>query len=189
MTMTRYERKLETEQWRWSLKVVHWIMALLIFSMIGLGWLMTTWKPDVQTSFTLYQSHKSLGLIVFIFLAARIILRLQYGAPPPPVATPTYERVLASVVHATLYILMAAMPISGWLIGSFSGFPTEPFGLFILPDLFSPDPHRYEIVRRMHELLSFFLVAALLLHVIGALKHHFWDRDNILKRMLPTRRS
>ena len=178
----------ETGQWRWSLKVIHWIMALLIFSLIGLGWLMTTWKPDIQTSFVLFQNHKSLGLTAFVFLMVRIILRLRYGAPPPPAGMPLYERRLASFIHAALYGLMAAMPISGWLIGSFSGFPTEPFGLFILPDLFAPNEQWYEIARYTHETLSLLLVLALLLHVAGALKHHFWDRDNVLKRMLPERR-
>lgn len=176
------------EHWHWSLKLLHWVMAVLIVAMIGLGWVMTNWRPSLQTAFSLYQAHKSIGVVIFVLVIMRVAARLRYGALPLPGDMPAVERYLASFVQALLYATMLAMPLTGWLIGSAAGFPTKPFGLFTLPDLISRNPPLAEIFRTTHEILSFVLVGALVLHVAGAIKHHFWNRDNILVRMFPERR-
>lgn len=186
--MTRSVGRSPTERWHWSLKLLHWGMAILILTMIGLGWVMTKWRPSIQTAFFLYQVHKSIGVTIFTLVIVRIAMRLRYGALSLPTDMPVFERYLTHVVQTLLYGTMLAMPLTGWLIGSAAGFPTKPFGLFTLPDLISRNPALVETFRAAHEILSFVLVGALVLHVAGAIKHHFWNHDNVLARMLPERR-
>jgi len=174
-------------RWHWSLKVLHWVMAVLILMMIGLGWLMVTWRPNIQMAFSLYQLHKSIGVLIFTFLIIRIVMRIRYGAPPAPPGMPYIERFLASFVQTVLYGVMIAMPVTGWLMGSAAGFPTKPFGLFVLPDFIARNEALEAILKTSHKALSFILVAALILHIAGAAKHHFWDRDDVLRRMLSER--
>lgn len=175
-------------RWHWSMKTLHWLMAILIVTMLCLGWLMVTWRPSIQIGFSLYQLHKSIGTLIFSLLLIRIATRIWYGSPPLPPEMPFIERFLASFVQTVLYGTMFAMPVTGWLMGSAGGFPTRPFRLFALPDLIAPNEALEGALRTTHEILSFILLGALILHILGAAKHHFWNRDDVFRRMLPERK-
>ena len=97
----------------------------------------------------------------------------------------SWERALAHLSHLLLYALIFAIPLSGWLMSSARNFPVSWFGVFQFPDLVSPDKGLYETMRDLHGTLFAALVVVALLHVAGALKHHFIDRNEVLKRMLP----
>ncbi|HEU4591596.1 MAG TPA: cytochrome b/b6 domain-containing protein, partial [Steroidobacteraceae bacterium] len=99
--------------------------------------------------------------------------------------TRPWERVLAKLSHFLLYALIFAMPLSGWLMSSAKNFPVSWFRLFQLPDLVAPDERTYQLMRDLHHLLFDLLVVVAAVHVAGALKHHFIDRNDVLKRMLP----
>jgi len=176
-------------EWHWSQKFLHWLMALLIFVQIGLGVLMEYWKPDVQTSFVLIQTHKSIGFSVLLLVCLRLLVRLRYGSPPLPATLPAWERWLARAVQALLYAALIVLPLTGWLTSSAEGFPTRPFGLFTLPDLLDRNRELGMTLRFIHGTLAGLVVALLMLHIAGALKHHFWSRNDILRRMLPRRWS
>jgi cytochrome b561 len=96
-----------------------------------------------------------------------------------------WERVLAGLSHALLYLLIFALPVSGWLMSSARGFTVSWFGLWSLPDLIARDTARYEFLKDLHHQLFAALVVVAALHVAGALKHHFVDRNDVLRRMLP----
>ena len=79
---------------------------------------------------------------------------------------------------------MFALPITGWLISSANGLPISFFGLFLMPDLISPNPSVHRLMETIHAWLAYALIAFFILHVLAALKHHFINKDNILRRML-----
>jgi cytochrome b561 len=88
-----------------------------------------------------------------------------------------------------LYLLMFAIPITGWLMSSAKGFQTVYFGLLPLPDLLVKNEELGELLEGIHSLLNFGMAALVVAHAGAALKHHFLDRDDVLARMLPRRRN
>ncbi len=170
---------------------LHWIVALLIAGMIGLGFAMVRYfeAPDaLATKFALYQWHKSFGVTVLALALLRLGWRLVNPVPPLPDTLKPYERALARFTHGALYGLLLATPLAGWVMTSASSFPIgEVFGLFTLPALVGDSQRVYEVARVVHEVLAWSLVAVVALHVAGALKHHFVLRDDVLRRMLPVR--
>jgi cytochrome b561 len=107
--------------------------------------------------------------------------------PVPDLAAETrpWERVLAKISHLLLYALIFALPLSGWLMSSAKNFPVSWFNLLLLPDLVAPNEALFEQLRSLHHTLFAVLVAVAAVHVAGALKHHFIDRNDVLRRMLP----
>jgi cytochrome b561 len=111
--------------------------------------------------------------------------------PVPDLTTETrpWERALAKLSHLLLYGLIFALPVSGWLMSSAKNFPVSWFKLVQLPDLVAPDEQLFQQMRDLHHVLFAVLVVVALLHVAGALKHHFIDRNDVLRRMLPFTRA
>jgi cytochrome b561 len=136
----------------------------------------------------LYQLHKSFGITVLALTLARIGWRLTHSVPPLPATMPVWEHWAARTSHFLFYVLTLAIPLSGWAVASSSstGVPTIWFGLFEVPHLpVGTDEDAHETFEETHELLGNLMIVLLLIHVAAALKHHFWDRDNVFKRMLP----
>ncbi|CAH1651772.1 MULTISPECIES: cytochrome b [unclassified Chelatococcus] len=171
---------------RWSLqgRVLHWVMAALLVGLVALGLTMTRLHADLGTTFALYQAHKSYGLVALVLVVWRIVWRLR-TSPPPPQAMRRAEWRMSRLVHVLFYGAMAALPLTGWLMASASPLrlPTRPFGLFTMPDLVAPDAGLFMVLRSIHMALAYGLVALLVLHVAGALKHRLIDRDDTLGRM------
>ena len=165
---------------------LHWLVFALVVGMVALGWTMVPLPLGVQ-KLRLYDLHKSIGIIVFSLMAARLLWRLSNPPPALPEHMKTWERRLARISHVLLYIILFAMPLSGWIMSSAANFPVSAFGLFVLPDLVKPDKALLENMKTFHRFASYGLIALFSLHVAGALKHHFVDRDDVLKRMLPGR--
>jgi len=172
---------------RWGItgRLLHWAMAMLIIGLVAVGLVMTHGHFDLGTTFALYQAHKSYGLIVLPLLLWRLLWRWRTTAPPAPPGMPPIERRLARVAHGLFYGLMAALPVSGWIMASASPLrlPTRPFNLFSMPDLVRPDPVLFERLRLLHEVVAYGLVALLVLHVAAALKHHLLDKDDVLRQI------
>ncbi len=165
---------------------LHWAIALLIFVTFPLGLYMTE-LPLSPQKLKLYAYHKWIGVTVFLLAAARLAWRLTHPAPPLPASVPAWQRSASAVVHAALYALMLAIPLSGWLMSSAKGVPTVWLGLVRLPDLVARDEALGEALRGVHMGLNIALFALVALHVAAALKHRFIDRDEVLQRMLPSR--
>lgn len=170
---------------------LHWLIALLIVFEIGLGWRME--GPPGAVTFAVYQLHKSIGITILLLTLARIGWRWTHR-PPVPVAGKAWEKALAGAVHIGFYALLLAIPLSGWLIVSASrtGIDTVLFGLLPFPHI--PGVPGLEPASRAtvedaaetaHRWLGWALYGLLALHVLGALKHHFVDRDQGLARMIP----
>ena len=178
--------------WGWPAKLLHWVVAVLVLGLIGVGFTMVWLVSDLGTKFELYQLHKSFGVLVAMLVGLRLVWRgLNPVVPALPDTLQPWERRLAAATHHGFYALLLLMPLTGWITASASplGVPTVVFGLVELPNPIGPNAALEGAMSVVHGLLAVLLVLALTLHVGAALKHHFVLRDDVLLRMLPGRRG
>ncbi|MBW7900989.1 MAG: cytochrome b [Rhodocyclaceae bacterium] len=167
---------------------LHWLMAVLLVGLFAVGLYMTGLKLSPQ-KLQIYSWHKWAGVTLFLLALARLAWRLGHRPPAPPATMPRWQHVAAEGTHHLLYVLMLAIPLTGWLMSSAKGFQTVWFGVLPLPDLLAKDEALGELLAGAHKALNLGLAALVLGHVGAALKHHFIDRDGVLARMLPFLRS
>jgi len=129
--------------------------------------------------------HKSFGMTVLMLAVLRLVWRLMNPTPDLTPETKPWERALAKISHFLLYALIFAMPLTGWMMSSAKNYPVSWFRMFQFPDLVAPAEQTFHQMHDLHHLLFNVLVAVAVLHVAGALKHHFIDKNDVLKRMLP----
>jgi cytochrome b561 len=141
--------------------------------------------PLGMKKLALLARHKSVGITILGLVVLRLLWRWMNPTPELPETLKPYERVLANLTHAGLYILLFALPLSGWMMSSARGFPVSWFGFIQLPDLVPKNKPLYEAMLETHETLVWALFTIVFLHVAAALKHHFLLKDNVLRRMLP----
>lgn len=159
-------------------------MAALILFQIPLAWQMIAMPPGMD-KFEAYALHKSVGVTIFAVTALRLAWRLVHPPPPLPAGMSRRERLLAAATHGVLYLIVLAMPVSGWLYSSASAYSVSWFGFFVLPDLVPASEPLADALRWLHRGLAWLLLAVLALHVAAALFHHLVRRDNVLISMLP----
>lgn len=164
-------------------KSLHWTMALLIIGMLALG-LYMSYLPISELKLQLYGIHKEFGLLILLLVMFRITWRIGNIVPLLPNTIPPWQKFVANAVHGMLYGFMFAMPITGWMLTSAAGLPPSFFGLFVLPPLLSPNMDTMNILIQIHTWLAYGLMATFGAHVGAALKHHFIDKDDVLRRML-----
>lgn len=163
---------------------LHWAIAMLIFATFPLGVYMHD-LPLSPGKLRLYSYHKWIGVTIFLLAVLRISWRGTHRPPPLPASTPRWEKLAAGTVHYLLYILIVAVPLSGWLMSSAKGVQTVWFGVLPLPDLLAKNKELGDLLKEVHEGLNFTLLGLVLAHAGAALKHHFVERDEILARMIP----
>lgn len=160
----------------------HWIMAALLIGLVILGLYMTS-LPLSASVLKLYGYHKEFGMLVLFLVMLRIVWRL--GNTLPSLASlNTFERIAAKTVHWAFYLFMFALPLTGWLITSSVNMPVSFFGLFLIPTLGQFDEKQKVLFENIHEWLAYGLIVIFSLHVAAALKHHFINKDDILRRMI-----
>lgn len=182
------DRKPAASAARYSLPAIalHWVMAALVLGMLPLGVYMTGLRLSPE-KLQLYSWHKWAGVCVFLLALVRLAWRLFRAPPPLPAHMSGLARLAAHAGHNLLYLLLFAIPLSGWMMSSAKGFQTVWFGVLPLPDLVAKDRELGDLLQSLHWALNMILLATLGLHVAAALKHHFIDRDGVLSRMLPGR--
>lgn len=180
--------------WGWPARLLHWLMAGLILFQLGLGFRMVNLVSDVYLQFGLYQTHKSWGFVIFALALLRIGWRLCHRPPEPPAGTSALDAALARGAHLALYVLMVALPVTGWLAASASplqetyGLKNMIFGWFELPDPVRPGTEALKNrFASLHAAAAFGLAVILAGHVAAALRHHFVRRDGVLRRMVTGR--
>jgi cytochrome b561 len=173
-----------TDHYTRTAVTLHWIIALLIFTTFPLGVYMHD-LPLSPDKLRLYSWHKWIGVTIFLLAILRVSWRSTHLPPPLPAVMQSWEKFAAQTVHYLLYVLILAIPLSGWLMSSAKGVQTVWFGVLPLPDLVSRDKELGDSLRAVHESLNFLLLGLVIAHVGGALKHQFIEHDNILARMLP----
>jgi cytochrome b561 len=169
-------------------QTLHWLIALLILVQFVLA-RMAAPLPLGARKLALLAEHKSFGMTVLMLMVIRFAWRLKNLPPSLPTHMHRVERILARLTHVSLYVLLLAMPLSGWLMSSAKNYSVSWFGAFSWPNLIQPDEAAFNFFKTLHHLLSDALFAIAALHILAALKHHFWNKDNVLVRMLPEFRS
>ncbi len=172
-----------TVRWGSVAQILHWLIVALIIVQVILA-LMAA-QLHGMPKLAMLARHKSVGITILMLAVVRLLWRLVNPTPPLPLTLKPYERFLANFTHAALYFLIFAMPLTGWIMTSARGFPVSWFNLFQLPDLVAKNRPLYEAMVETHEALAWTLGAVALLHLLGALKHHFVMKDTVLRRMLP----
>lgn len=175
-----------SERYTRTAQALHWLMAALLLGLVSLGLYMHE-LPLSPRKLQLYSYHKWAGVTAFVLVLVRLAWRATHRPPALPQGISPAVRTAASAGHALLYLLMIAIPLSGWLMSSAKGFQTVWFGVLPIPDLVGKDAALGETLRAVHEYLNLTLIVVALGHVAAALKHQFIDRDGLLHRMWPGR--
>ena len=163
---------------------LHWLIAFAIVGSFSLGLYMHE-LPLSPQKLKFYSWHKWAGVTIFLCVVLRLGWRLAHRPPELPAAMPAWQRSVAAATHVLLYLLMFAVPLSGWLMSSAKGFQTVWFGVLPLPDLLQKDADLGDLLQQIHMLLNYCMAALVAAHLGAALKHHFIDRDEVLAHMIP----
>jgi cytochrome b561 len=158
------------------------MIALAVIVQFTWGWWMQgipKQPPGMRVD--AYNLHKSVGLTILTLMIVRLIWRLQHPAPALP-AMPRWQARLAHVVHALLYVVLFVHPLAGYLGSVYSGYPVKLYGM-TLPAWGRNDPALKDFFSSSHLVTSWVIAGAVALHVAGALKHAFVDRDATMARM------
>jgi cytochrome b561 len=162
----------------------HWIIAALVVTQFVLANLEDD-LPIGAHKLALLARHKSVGMTVLMLAILRLLWRLKNPPPElPPDMTPL-ERKLARGTHVLFYVLLFAMPVTGWMMSSAKNYSVSWFGWFTWPNLIGKNETAFNVLHSTHEILSDVLLVLAILHILAALKHHFWNKDDVLVRMLP----
>lgn len=167
-----------------SQKIMHWLSALFILGLFALG----VWMRTLDYYSSWYQTapnlHKSFGIILIGIILLRSYLRFTLQPPKPLNTHKAWEIKTAHITHIVMYGLIAMILISGYLIGTADNRSIAVFDAFNVPPLFTAFDNQEDIAGWIHEWAAYCLIGLIGLHVAGALKHHFIDKDKTLKRML-----
>jgi cytochrome b561 len=163
---------------------LHWIIAALIVVQFTLAYTAADLPLGVHKLAVLAR-HKSFGMTVFMLAIVRVAWRAGHRPPELPADMTSVERALARGTHVALYVLIFVMPLTGWMMSSAKNYSVSWFDLFTWPNLIGKNEHAFEILRTTHHTLGAILLGVAILHILAALKHHFWNKDDVLRRMLP----
>jgi cytochrome b561 len=177
-----------TARWGAVAQLLHWLIVVLIITQVVLASIAED-LPLGMKKLAMYARHKSVGITILGLAVLRLAWRWANPTPALPDTLKPYERRLATLTHAALYLILFAMPLTGWTMSSARGFPVSWFGFFQLPDLVPKNQSLFEALRQTHDTLALMLGAVVFLHVAAALKHHFMLKDDVLRRMLPFTKS
>lgn len=164
--------------------VIHWLMAVMIFGLFALG----LWMTDLTYYDPWYREapalHKSIGIVLLGLLAFRLFWRVINIKPQPLASHSTAEKMIAAWVHKLLYMLPFLVIVSGYMISTADGRPVSVFELFEIPAITTNIDNQEDVAGDIHFYLAWGLIGMAGLHAGAAIKHHVWEKDNTLKRML-----
>ena len=193
-----------SNQYTKTAKILHWLIALGIFGMFALGWFMSdipkeaakqsvfdifdlgifhwTSAEEVSPRSFYFNVHKSFGVTIFALIIIRILWRLSHTPPALLASYKAIERKLANGAHRLLYLLMLILPLSGVIMAVYSKYGIKWFGIDFIKGL-DNNPMR-EIFKSAHEIIGLVMIAIIVIHILGALKHQFIDKDETMDRIL-----
>lgn len=175
-------RNKDVEHYSIGSKILHWLIAVLVIMMLLGGFFMS----DVASSIKplVYMIHKSTGLTILALMFIRLVWIIQQGKPQLPASVSRFERILSHAVQHSFYLFLFLMPLSGWVLSTAAGRPPVYFGLMMIPFPGIPlNDSLAEFMTECHEVIAYILIGLIVLHISGALKHHWIDKDGFLRRM------
>lgn len=166
------------------IKALHWLMAFTIIALIISGFTKDFWPKEAQPSF--YYWHKSLGFLmlvsIFVRIAFRIAFSLQGKIPALPKEINSKEQLAAKLGHLALYIFMVILPLSGYLMSSFGGYPVNLFDLE-LPKILAVNKPLGGVSKEVHEIAGIIFAIIIFAHIAAVIKHKAKDGVNLLPRI------
>jgi cytochrome b561 len=167
--------------------VLHWLLALVVLCIFAVGAYMAD-LPISPQRLKLFNYHKWAGICFLALTTLRLLWRLTHRPPALPAAIekamPAWQNRAYHATHYALYALFFAVPLIGWAYSSAAGFPVVLFGVLPLPDFMSVDKEFAKIIKEVHGIAAFSLIGLAGLHIAAAIKHHFFDKDGLINRML-----
>ncbi|UZE95269.1 cytochrome b [Alkalimarinus alittae] len=168
---------------------IHWVVAVVVFGLFGVGLYMV--ELDYYDS--MYRTapfvHKSVGVLLFMLMVFRVFWRFVNTTPDVLATHKKWEQKSAHWAHIALYCLLMVLMISGYLISTADGRAISVFGWFEIPSIINGIDNQEDIAGEVHEILAYILMFVVAIHAMGALKHHFIDKDRTLLRMLGKTKS
>lgn len=170
---------------------LHWLLALSLVGIFSVGLYMAD-LPFSPQRLKLYNWHKWAGVTILILSVMRLAWRLTHKPPALPQAVtlgmPSWQLKAYHATHVLMYVLFFIVPLVGWAYSSAAGFPIVLFGVLPLPDFVAASKPLAELIKPWHQITAFTLAGLVVLHVAAAIKHHFFDKDGLLLRMMPSKR-
>ena len=163
-------------------KLVHWVMAIMIIGLIAVGLYMGEMDPSPE-KWQAYALHKSFGISIIALVGVRILWKLVNASPKLPEGMKSHEKALAHLGHLALYVMMLAMPFSGWIMSSAGGHAVKFFD-WTVPAIVEKGSSLGHWAHEIHEIGGSLFIALIVLHVVAALYHHYIRKDDVLKRMV-----
>jgi cytochrome b561 len=181
------ESSLSVARYSLTAIVLHWLLALALFGMFGMGLFMTD-LPISPLRLKLYNWHKWAGVTVLSISLLRLIWRLTHQPPALPEglvqSMPRWQRLAHHATHHALYALFFIVPLVGWAYSSAAGFSIVLFGVLPLPDFVPADKALAELIKPWHEISAFAMMALVFVHVAAAFKHQWISKHRLIQRML-----
>lgn len=179
-TIQRYSR---------PMRILHWVRAPLLLGLVGLGWYMTSLPDAAPVKFdTLYPTHKEFGILAFIIVCVALVVRRRSRVPELPTGIARWEAMLAHFTHRAIYVLAVIVPLIGYARSStYTQSDGVPFFFTMIPEVLPKNDSVSEILSQLHKYLAFMLLGFAILHILGVIKHRFFDRErenDVLKRMI-----
>lgn len=165
------------------IKILHWLSALMVLVLFFLGLWMTTltyYSPWYQTAPSI---HISIGFTLVCIMLFRLVYRLL-TPQPDPIPAPALQSLATTIIHYGFYLAIFCMFISGYLIDTLEGQSLVLFGYFELPAVYTGSESLDDLMGKVHLYLAYTIIGMAVLHALAALKHHFIDKDETLKRMV-----
>lgn len=171
---------------RWGAlsQLLHWLIVALICAQVVLALTAKELHPG-HTRFALIGYHKSIGVTILALAVIRLLWRWTNPVPELPNSLKPHEKALARFTHAALYVILFAMPLSGWIGSSAHAFPVRWFNLFTVPAIVGKNLTLSSEMGKVHYAFAILLGVVVSLHIVAALWHHFVQKDDTLRRMLP----
>ena len=174
-----------TTQWGWPAKLLHWIGAIAILLLLGHGWWMShlTPRPDRLAN---YAGHSALGFDLLALMVLRLVWRWANPVPAQPSDSKPWERIAAQLGHIGLYVLIFVVSVTGWAVANTFRVPItrDLFGLAVPQIVGTVERATRAWIEESHMVLAYVLAVLVAVHVVGALRHHFWKRNDVLRRMV-----
>lgn len=173
----------QTPAYTATARVLHWLTAAGVLLAVPIGIVMFR-IPGGPLQNALFDLHRSLGVVLFVLIVVRLAWRLTHKPAPLPDDIPMIQKFVAEATHVLLYAILLVTPIVGWIGTSAFGAPIFVFGLFQLPPIVDKDKATADLFLHLHQYIGWALTVLLVMHIGGALFHHFVKRDTVLLRML-----
>jgi cytochrome b561 len=173
-----------SQQFAWSSRVLHWLMAAMILTMLFVGAAMVSSPAHYHRLVTI---HRPLGIAILVLVIVRVVNRQLMPMPPFLSTMPPWERVIATASERLLYALLFTLPLVGWGMLSAARYPVVLFGSLHLPPILPVNQSLFCVLRKTHTILAYLLFFAFTAHLAGVLFHTLVLRDGLLWRMVPWR--